>query len=624
MASSGRNISTSNGLNRRIALHLLDRYAMEAIEGGIVQAYLKSRGIHVSRNKLILSLIEKCPPKTAIEISLYLKENEVKLDLGHIEKIFEILISPAERKVNGAYYTPNFLVDYIIHTIIRGNVKICDPACGSGAFLVAATKKLARLTHQPISHILAKNIFGCDILESSVRRCKLILSLLAVENACDQPNMQINIECADALSLDWRFRYPAVFKSGGFDAVVGNPPYVRTKNLPEDVRERIHAKWTSARSGNVDLFIPFVELGISLINEQGLVGYVLPNGFTNSFAARDLRRFLQTGTYVKELIDFNHLQLFNDATTYVAVGLFNKSSKETFDYALIHSLKATKDLALAKRERITFTSLEPEGWKLLPHKDLINVRRIESAGPPLGEIADIKTGIATLRNDLYVISDVVENGLFFLKVHNGKEYRIEKTITKPCIHAGTAKTTEQVDSDPRRIIFPYHQINGNYDIVPEKSLRQDYPECYRYLLSIRHELEERDKGNKHYETWYAYGRTQGLDPVSNRKIVVPTISNSPRFVITNKYEALIYAGYGIYFKGDLDVLAKVLNSKVMWYYISRTSKRYSSGYMSLAKNFIKNFSVPEFEPDELIYIKEAKPNDREAFLMEKYGVFVCL
>ncbi len=404
------------------------------------------------------------------------------------------------------------MVDYIIRTTISSDAKVCDPACGSGAFLVAAAKKLARLTHQPISHALAKNIFGCDILESSVRRCKLILSLLALENGCDQADLQMHIERADALFLDWQSLYPMVFKNGGFDAIVGNPPYVRTKNLPEDVRRRIHSKWTSAKSGNVDLFIPFVELGISLINDRGLVGYVLPNGFTNSFAGRDLRNFLQTGAYVKELIDFNHLQLFNDATTYTAVGLFDKSSKESFNYALIHNLKDTQDLAGAKRERITFSSLEPEAWKLLPRKDLINVRRIESAGPPLGEIAEIKTGIATLRNDLYVINDVVVDGPFVLKLHNGKEYRIEKSITKPCIHAGRAKTTEQVDNDPRRIIFPYNQVNGKYDIISERGLRRGYPECYKYLLSIRHELEERDKGNKQYETWYAYGRRQGLDP----------------------------------------------------------------------------------------------------------------
>ena len=373
-----------------------------------------------------------------------------------------------------------------------------------------------------------------------------------------------------------------------------------------------------------DLFIPFIELGIKLINDKGILGYVLPNGYTNSFSAMKLREFLQKNHCVKEILDLNHLQLFEDATTYTCITLFDKMPKVSFKYVSIDNVKNIEHLYKLKFHNINFQDLDPKSWKLINQKDSKNIKRIETVGVPLSKIARIKTGIATLRNDLYILVNPQVKGKYFLKSLNGKQYRIEKGITKEALHAGTAKTTEQLDNDRRWIIFPYKMVGEKYIITRKNELKRKYPECYKYLLSIKNELEKRDKGKKKYETWYAYGRTQGLETFTGRKIVIPTISNKPRFVITNKANALIYAGYCIYFEGDIDILAKILNSSVMWYYIKKTSKKYASGYMSLAKNFIKDFSIPHLSEKEKQFIKTCIRKKLDKFLIEKYGIDLCL
>lgn len=611
-----------NGLKRKDILHLQKRYPINGLESSAVDIYLRRKGFVNFKNETLLKTVDKCDSKTKIEIENCFLSKDIELNLKNIEKFFELLIAPSERKLNGAYYTPTFLVEYITKKSINGDIRVCDPACGSGSFLVSAVKRLAEITKKSMTEVIENNVFGSDILPSSIRRSKIILSILALENGEDKSKIKFNLDTIDSLDFDWSNKYPEIFNKGGFDTVIGNPPYIRTKNLSEGMRKKIQ-NWNTARYGNVDLFIPFVELGIKLINDKGILGYVLPNGYTNSFSGIKLREFLQNNRYVKEILDFDNLQLFEDATTYTCITFFDKMPKTSFEYVLIDDVKNIEHLNELKFHSIDFQNLDPKGWKLINEKDSKNIKNIETVGVALSKIAQIKTGIATLRNDLYILVNPRINGKYFLKSFNGKQYKIEKEITREAIHAGTAKTTDQLDNDRRWIIFPYKMIEKKYTIIPEIELKRKYPECYKYFLSIKSELEKRDKGKKKYEAWYAYGRTQGLESFTGRKIVVPTISNKPRFIITNKASGLIYAGYGIYYEGDIDVLAKILNSEVMWYYIKKTSKRYAGGYMSFAKNFIKNFSIPQLSKKEKQFIKTSAKEELDKFLTEKYGIDLC-
>ncbi len=612
---------STNGIKKKDIITLLKEYSPNDIENGIVSIYCKSNGIVKVKNNLIQSILDNSTSETEYYLTNYLNEKGISLNIKTIEKIFELLLTPEERKINGSFYTPDFLLEYITNNVVKKEGKVCDPACGSGAFLSYAVRRLAHLTHRSYIEVIEKNIYGADILKSSVRKTKIILSLIALDNGEDKAEIKFNLFSGDSLTASWENEFPDVFENGGFDAIIGNPPYVRAKNLPIKIREKIKEKWYTASVGNIDLYIPFVELALLLLNEDGEIGFVLPNTYATSYSARKLREVIQNKKLLKEYLDFNHLQVFPDVSTYICITILNKKQKDMVSYAIIHDPKYFESLNSLKFDQIKFPELKPEGWRFLVGKEKENIKKIENTGVRLGVLAKIKTGIATLRNDLYVLESPNQENSYYLKSYGNKEYRIEKEITRGIINAGNVKDVEEVENNKARIIFPYRVNGSKYELIPEKELKEKYPYCYDYLLAIRNELEKRDKGTKKYPTWYAYGRTQGIAGCYGQKLLVPTIYGNPHFIPCYKPHMLVYSGYEICYNGDMEILEKVLNSQIMWYYIKKTGKPYAGGFMSFAKTFIKNFSIPEFTEEEKNFLH--KETDRDAitkFLIKKYDL----
>ena len=181
------------------------------------------------------------------------------------------------------------------------------------------------------------------------------------------------------------------------------------------------------------------------------------------------------------------------------------------------------------------------------------------------------------------------------------------------------------------IIFPYTEIeqyslvdtpNRNYQIIPEHIRSQRYPQCYQYLCQCRTILDARDKGKGNAVAWYAYGRSQGLGN-NSRKLLFPTFSLHPKFMLEESKTTLFCNGYAILESPqfDLEILQKILNSVVMDYYISKTSYAIEGNYRCYQKKYIQRFSVPQFTDDELAYLKnEPDMSFINQFLVDKYGL----
>ncbi|MBC7330275.1 N-6 DNA methylase [bacterium] len=553
---------------------------------------------------------------------LLFESPDENLTIWKIIEKFETTIDENFKKLNGAFYTPYFIVDYINTRVILENsnedIKVIDPACGSGVFLVDALFKLKQKLQKSYKELVEEHIFGIDIDPRAVKRTKILLSLIVFEHEKKIPE-KFNIYNGNSLDKDFLRKTLNGFK---FQAIVGNPPYVRIQNLDEETKKIIRKYWKFVQ-GDTDIFIPFIELGIELMNEKGKMGYITPNSYFTTHAGKNLRKFLQVNKYIEEIVDFDHYQVFEGITTYTAITIISKKTKSYFVLKKIRDNGGVKNLNKIEGEKIYFNELNPEKWVLVSNKEKEIITIIENSYYRLKDIADIRVGLATLADEVYILENPEEEGKYFVKYFNRNKFLIEKEITKEIIKVSIVKSEEDILKNKRRIIFPYKKINDRYVIISEEELKEKFPETYKYLLYCKDILTKRDKGKKEYETWYAYGRTQGINTSFGKKILTPPMALNPTFVVCEKEDATFYSGYAIFPKikpfTDLYLLKKILNSEIMKTYIEATAKSYQGGWKSYTKTFIKNFGLPKLSDKQVeILRKEEDQKTINSFLKTIY------
>ncbi|MFK8214521.1 class I SAM-dependent DNA methyltransferase [Haloferax volcanii] len=629
MSAEAQNV---NSMDKDAVLRVLEQYALEELEANLVTFYLDTVGVDYSRSDFLNNVTSLATDQDISNIvqTLFGRTPE-SISLNSVLRVFELAVEEEEREINGVYYTPEKVINYILEQTIHGDDTVCDCACGAGAFLVQATTHLRQITDKSIKTIIRENVYGSDILENNVRETKIALSLLAAENGELVDNNDFNIIQADALRQDWNDAFPEIANDGGFDVIVGNPPYVNIQTMDEELKEHVLDQYDTVQSGNFNTYIPFIELGIELINEGGKVGYILPLNYFTTLTGEDLREYLQDGKYVSEIVDFGDTLLFDDALTYTAISIFSKSSKSSFDYIKVDSVDDLNNLPDRDFIDIKYSSIDSEKWRLLDEDEFSNIRKIESF-QPLDEVSGIHTGIATLKDSVYIVDAVDLDNEYFTITYEGETYRIEKEITEELVKISAIEASSDLKNNAKRIIVPYKKqiqrtLTGDgkqveTTIIPEDELKEEFPGTYEYLEAARDELATREKGDgADYEPWYKYGREQGLEYIGER-LYTPTYSSGPKFLHHETEYSLFANGYAVFPKTvDIEILERILNSKVMDYYIRNTSKEIQGDFQCYQKNFIRKFSVPEFsssEKDELRSLSDQKEIDQ--YLIKKYGL----
>ncbi len=611
--------------------NIIQKYSPSIIETALVKLFVAVNNISVKHNKLIKGFLATENEHVFEAQQLLSKEIEAK-NITDFVNIFELLVPQDDKKINGVFFTPKIVADFITsQTITSSSQKICDPSCGCGAFLVAAAIIISEKFKESTTKIIEENLYGVDIANYSVERTKILLSLLALKNGEDKKDIKFNLKTTDSLIADWGKLFPEIKKDGGFDVVIGNPPYVKFQDLNKDLREKLFKDWKTLKTGNYNLYFAFFELGVAIMKDSGALGYITPNNYFTSLAGVQLREYLGLNKLVEKIVDFNHLKIF-EAQTYTAITFLTKQKKEFFYYERVEDYKILNSLQELKYSKTYFKNLNNKKWRLLRYADQENIKKIESAGKKLGDITDIRVGIATCKDSVYFIDGTTLKNAFYSKLYSGKNYQIEKEITQPIAKISDFKTQTDVDKNSRRIIFPYQKNNGKVEIIKEKELKKFYPGCYEYFLATKAELSTRDKGGVDYPEWYAYARTQGLN-FFGKKLLTPTFSSEPRFLLEEKESSLFCNGYAIYipdkkdlFSGvestlSLDALKKILNSKIMDYYIKLTSVSIEGGYPCYQKNFIELLGIPDFTSDEMNFLNyENNKMEIDSFLEKKYCV----
>jgi len=589
----------------------------------IISAFLQKNKVAVKKNEFLKSFMiqknEKEEFATLQEFISILEKEIEKFEFEELIELFEFVISPADRIINGAIYTPLNIREFIIKQSFHSKTdslttsKVADIACGCGGFLFNAAKQLKKRTKKTYAEIFRTQIFGLDIQSYSITRTKLLLSLLALSEGEDKREFDFNLFEGDALTFKWNEN---ITTFSGFDIILGNPPYVRGRNLSDEIKLGFE-NWSVCKSGNPDLYIPFFQIGFENLSEDGVLGFITMNSFFKSLNGRALREYFQKHTINFKIIDFGAEQVFKSKNTYTCICLIEKNNRQFIKYAKCESQELSQ--SIIPYSKIHYAELDSKkGWNL---QDNEIISKIESTGVSFGDIYKTRNGIATLRNEIYIFNPVREDNDYYY-LQNGSLYQIEKEICKDIVNSNKLSRPTNLNKLKEKVIFPYDD-SDKPKLLDENFIKENYPKAYKYLENKRTILALRDKGKGEYENWFAFGRSQSLEKIKN-KMFFPKFSDQiPSYIINSDDDLLFYNGLAVVggTKKELAVVKKIMESRLFWYYIKTTSKPYSSSYYSLSGNYIRNFGICDLNESEIEFVINEKDKEvLDNFFEQKYDI----
>lgn len=614
-------------MNKKLLNDLIKYYDIDFVEKHLVNSFLLKNNLQFKKSPIISEFLEDFN----IDQKLFSTVSSLNIvNIKQLENYLELLIPKSDRKVNGAFFTPNYIVEFIISAISpQINDKCLDPSCGCGAFLIGLVEYYKNKYKKSVKETIKENIFGADILKYNVKRSKIILSIYALLNNEFLEENDFNIYSQDSLKTDW---------NNNFEIIVGNPPYVKYQDLSNENRTFLINNWKTIETGTFNLYFAFFELGHKLLSPDGRLGYITPNNYFTSLSGLALRQYFLQNKCLTKILDFRHKKVF-DAQTYTAITFANKKNNSSILYDKIQNEQGCFEfLKNANGSPNYLENLNVKKWRLLKLKEQENIKIIENIGTPIKQLFNIAVGIATLKDEVFFVDSENEDNGFLTKTTENGTFQIEKEVTKPVYKISQFKNQDDIKNNTLRIITPYHTELKTATPIMEPEFKDKFPKCYEYLLSEKDKLDGRDKGKVKYSPFYSWGRTQGITRFG-KKILNPTFSKHPRFLFVPEDEAYYTNGYGIYFDkdqsdnaslfGDLshplskekNILAvqKILNSIVMDYYITNTSVSIQGGFPCYQKNFIEKFTIPNFEQEELNILKNTRnKSEIDNILVEKY------
>ncbi|MDD3753533.1 MAG: Eco57I restriction-modification methylase domain-containing protein [Methanobacterium sp.] len=643
------------------------------IDNGVFKTILKS--LYYPESPYEFSVL---PPEILGNVYEQFLGKVIRLTKGHQAKVEE---KPEVKKAGGVFYTPEYIVDYIVEDTIGklckdktpnkvSKLKILDSACGSGSFLLGAYKYLLQwhrtyyskqkdkkrlkdkiykgkngewhLTIQEKKRILLNNIYGVDIDAQAVgvTKLSLLLEVLEGENRdaleAQQklfkeralPDLGSNIKCGNTLigseifndhnleltgedikrinPFNWESEFPDIFAMGGFDAVIGNPPYIRIQAMKEWAPKEVEfykENYQSASKGNYDIYVVFVEKGLELLNENGLLGYILPHKFFNAKYGQQLRSIIAEGKNLNKVVHFGDQQVFEKATTYTCLLFLNKSQMKKFNFAKVDDLLNWRISGEAIEGEVPAKKVTDDEWNFIVGKDSFLFDKLNTMPLKLENVAHLFVGLQTSADKVYIMTLEKENGLesrLFSRALD-ESVELETNLIHPLLKGSEISRYKQPKYN-FKVLFPYYLDSGNVIPLTENELRLKSQKTYDYLIKNKSTLIKRSKTDS--TNWWLYPYPKNLSLFETPKILCQVLS--PRGNFTLDLDGEFYfvgggtaGGYALKVKNDnplkLKFLLGILNSKITTYYVSKIASGFKGNFFAFGKSSLKSLPMPNLE-----------------------------
>ncbi len=608
---------------------------------------------------LLESLIidDECLDMEAQKLSDYDFESEVGVNiLGHI---FEQSLTDLEelnasindtdfdkkkskRKKDGVFYTPEYITRYIVQNTLGKlcedkkaelgigsevltspinpkkptkaeltykenllsyrewltNLKILDPACGSGAFLNQALEFLIHehtvtrdmllpfgdltIGYEIETSILEHNLYGVDINEDAVEIARLSLWLRTAHRGRTLTNLSGKIVCANSLLA-------MPFDENSFDVVIGNPPYVRQESIKE--QKEALSKIYKVANGTADLYVYFYELAFNMLKNNSSFGFICSNKFFRAKYGESLRELILSSMTIEEIADFNGVKIFEDATVDSAITIFKKQVPSPN-----HQFKVV-DTNLENYSMMNQSDLSKTSFSFSNPKELVIKQKIEAIGTPLKEWdININYGIKTGFNEAFIIDGIKKDELI-------SKDKKSAEIIKPLLRGRNLERYLCNNIDEYLIAS-----HNNPPVIIES-----YPHLKEHLDKFIEKLTSRyDKG----QTPYNLRNCKYLGSFEKPKIIYPEFSSSSLFSYDDKGTYLLDTSWFID-SGDKYLLA-LLNSKLIWHYLGYVSSSLGSASLRMKKIFVEQIPIPKIDEEKqqpfiklVDEILETKPKIKE-------------
>ena len=636
--------------------------------------------------------------------------------LGFVPRLTEKRVKyepkPEVRKAGGIFYTPEYIVDYIVKNTVGRFLserkpkkiqilRILDPACGSGSFLIRAYREL-EVYYQRIKKeawekrqkvlskvyedqsefsfdegpqearwelnvfdkrkIVLNHLFGVDLDEQAVEvtRLSLMLKMLEGEHGIIPgravlPTLDHNIKCGNSLisgdvlklqsffkedwiktkPFDWEAYFRKIVKEeGGFDVIIGNPPYVRIQTLPKDQVGFFNKNYISA-TGNYDIYALFVERGLQLLKPGGILGFILPHKFFQAAYGQGLRKVIAEKNALMEVVNFRDNQIFEKSSTYTCLLFIQKSNgvgtplrgrpkrrqaqwpaptktRDTFKYCEIARLEDQgKQLQIIREHeeyqddrmrigKIPKKQVTEAPWSFGFGEEAALLEKLRNVRTTLGDVAGrIFQGVITSADTVFLFKEFEFIGKSKVRVYS-KELQekviLEANILKRVVRSGDIGRYHAQSTC--LVLFPYKVENDQARLLSAKEIESTYPLAWEYLKKNKKILENREGGKFRDSEWYRFGRTQNIGMWEQRKILVPYMIT--RLSACLDFEEHYYfvnvttGGYGILVNNEkvsLHYLTALLNSTLLDFYFKRITTNFRGGYFAANKQYIERLPI---------------------------------